>query len=389
MEMTIIFSMAFLSSFLFWKLYGRPLDVVKFLFVSLAISGFGVMIYTVSLHVLMNAKTGDVEIWNGRVTDKQQETRNCQRGWRDNRDSFCTEYVTREVLDYCEIVTDSNGNSSQRCHYKTQYRYLFERESKWFVDTTLGRYEISRVNRDGSKMPHRYNIVDIGEHVSKENRYTNYLLIENNAFYWLGEPDLYEHPAYPRVTDYYRSNTLINVSNVETPENWNEQLNRFRTFIAPELQLNVVVVLTSEPRPYWESLMAAWQGGKKNDVIMVFGLNDSGEIDWFNSNSFARGFGNTSLHANLRMLASTNDMNLNSYLDVISKQFVRYEMANMDYLKSQVKLSNLAIFWIIMVNIGLSAIVWVIIQNNNTKPFNRYKRNSYQRRNFYTNHRKF
>lgn len=387
MESVIIFSVTFLASFLFWKLYGRPIDVVKFILVSLAISASGIMVYTVSLHVLMNAKTSDIEIWNGRVTDKQQETRNCQRGWRDNKDSFCTEYATREVLDYCETVTDSNGNSSVSCHYKTQYRYLFERESKWFVDTTLGRYEISRVNRDGSNMPHRYNIVEIGEHVSKENRYTNYLLIEHNAFYWLGEPELYEHPEYPRVSDYYRSNTLINVSNIETPETWTEQLNQFRTFIAPELQLNVVVVLTSEPRPYWESLMAAWQGGKKNDVIVVFGLNESGEIDWFNSTSFARGFGNTSLHANLRMISSTNDMNLNSYLDVISKQFVRYEMSNMDYLKSQVKLSDLAIFWIIMIHIGLSAIVWTVIFNN-AKTLTSSRYNPYKRRNFYTNHRK-
>lgn len=149
----------------------------------------------------------------------------------------------------------------------------------------------------------------------------------------------YKIPKQPSVYDYYNTNLVINNTTVDT-KSWNDDIRHWLNKNGYKKQVSVVAIVTDKPPLFFDQLMYTWRGGEKNQVILVFGVKDN-EINWFNSSSFAKGYNNSELHAKLKMHWSeyTKSFDIKPYLSIIGENFNRYEMKNMEYLKSTIDIS--------------------------------------------------
>lgn len=113
--------------------------------------------------------------------------------------------------------------------------------------------------------------------------------------------------------------------------------------------------MTKNPQDYADALYYAWEGGKKNDVIVVYGVDDERRVRWAQANSFASGVGNQDLLIRMRMEALGKEISddfIREQLTRVDKEFKRYEMSNFEYLKDQAQPSEWAIILIIIVSFG-------------------------------------
>lgn len=263
-------------------------------------------------YAVLYSKLSDVEILNGEVTEKYKHTEWCTQS------SSCKHYTLRER---CSYSTDSKGNRTKSCTTYKDFDYAYEVD--WIVKSTVGENEIERVNRQGTKTPPRWTAVQIGEPASAEHDYYNYLFADEYSLF--AEKKFSESydaeyqksiPDYPRVYDYYRASHVVN-STKHDVTGYEEYIATVLKKMGAEKQVNIVVVLyNANDTMYTDALVSKWRGGKKNDVIMMFGLDDSGKVQSFRSTSFAQGMNNEMLHATLRVDALSEQMNL----DLVKKQ---------------------------------------------------------------------
>lgn len=314
------------------------------------------------------SNTGDVELWNGQVTQKEIDRRNCQWGWRDYPDSFCTNYSTRQVRDgeTCTTHTDSNGKSRRSCRpkYKTQYKSTYSWEQKFYVYTNVKEtYQISRVDAQGAHTPPRYTQAYVGEPVSARKSYTNWIrAAADNLFHEDGQAeDKYREilPAYPdKVYDYYRVDRVLAVGNIQVPHLWNSMLDEKLKELGPKKQMNAVVVIVDAnlaQADFAFALRRFWMGFKKNDTVIVVGL-DKGMLKWAEVMSWSK--------------QSIYDISLRDYLfSQIDKPFnfatttdklqefglqlyERREMKEFEYLKSQIPTPTWLTIMLLVLSVG-------------------------------------
>lgn len=230
----------------------------------------------------------DTELWNGQITNKVTQREDCPWGWRDSTHWFCTEYRTRSVRDGETCVTNTEGKRSCTPKYKTQYKYIYDWEQKFYLDTNVQeRYWIPRVDRQGAITPPRYTVAYVGEPVSAPKSYENWIRgASASIFHEDGAiEEKYKDilPEYPiAVYDYYRVDRVVTVGNVSVPSNANQLLSEALKTLGPQKQMNAVLVIVDaniadQSFPY--AVRRYWMGFKKNDAVVFVGVNN-GNIAW-------------------------------------------------------------------------------------------------------------
>lgn len=254
----------------------------------------------------------DVEVLNGQVTGKYMHT------------EICTEYSSCKNYHYkekCRYHRDSKGKSQRSC---TSYKVFdYPTEYDWYVTTSVGELNIERVNARGDAVPNRYSQALLGEPASVPHQYTNYLWADKHSLFAPEDfekkyPEDYRKgiPTYPMVYDYYRTNHVVNLTGVPSM-GYNEYISDVLRTAGVDKQLNITLVMYNSTDPeFVDATMTKWRGGKKNDVIMFFGINSDGNVDKFFSTSFAGGMKNEMLHATMRIDALGEKMSL----DLVKKQ---------------------------------------------------------------------
>ena len=265
----------------------------------------------------------DTEIHNGYITNKQQVY------------NPRTEYYDCN----CRMVPSGSGKNktySRSC--STCTRIIPEWD--WTVYTTVGNFDINRIDSDGRREPPRWTKVQIGEPAALEKSYINQIKGVRDSIFHYDKSLIsrYEDkiPTYPRVKDYYRVNRVINLTSTVDTLKWNGYLNDRLKKLGAEKQVNIIVVVTDLDYGFFDALKYQWLGGKKNDVVMVIG-NKDGKVSWFGSTSLADGYKNQTLHAMLRMNAHNKEINdcfIAEQIDIIEKEFVRTPMEEFEYLTS-------------------------------------------------------
>ena len=305
----------------------------------------------------------DTEVLNGSVTGKYKHTEYCSGM------SSCKHY---HYVEHCRKYTDSKGHRKKSCTDEKVYDYPTEYD--WYVQTTVGRIEIERVNRRGDEMPDRYRVAQIGEPASAPHSYYNYLFADEKSLFAPDDfetkyPDDYRKgiPSYPLVYDYYRTNHIINLTNINS-SGYNEYLSEVLSQFGKEKELNITVVMYKDNDPQFvDATMSKWRGGKKNDVIMFFGVDGDGNVTKFYSTSFAGGMKNEMLHATLRIDALSEKMSL----DLLQKQvhttvqeFVRLPNEEFKYMKYRLEPKLEIIVACSIVLLVLSIFVGLYMRNN-------------------------
>lgn len=274
--------------------------------------------------------SGDVEILNGYVTGKERNKVSCSHSYE------CMCYYSTSCSG-----SGSNRVCSQIRHCSTCYEHSHDFD--WDVHTTVGGIEIDRIDRQGLREPPRWTQVQVGEPASREHSYMNYVLGNKDSLFSRSDQQFAERfkdkiPKYPSVYDYYRVSRVLNVSGLSLPTTyWNDYLNNTLKTLGAAKQVNIVWVVTSgQPIEYFQGLVYAWSGGKKNDVIVVTDITKDMKINWGRSTSFADGMNNRELHSRNGMTLTGHDMGIGVFSEVasnISKGYNRVEMKEMEYLK--------------------------------------------------------
>lgn len=213
--------------------------------------------------MMYHFNTSDVEVWNGKVRDKQQVRVSCKHSYDCN----------------CRTVSRGSGRD-RTSHRECDTCYEHSNDWDWMVYTTAGDVKISRVDRQGSSTPPRWAQAEIGEPASIPHTYRSYFKASPDTLFVTHAPStpafLQLVPTYPEVYDYYRIDRVLQVNGVSLPEVrrqvWEAQLRTLNAELGPGKHCNVVLILVRDlPRDYAYAVERQWLGGKKNDIVVVLG----------------------------------------------------------------------------------------------------------------------
>ena len=235
--------------------------------------------------------------------------------------------------------SSNQRHSNQRninCITQSQHNHDYE----WRVYSTIGQFNIPRADSQGLIEPHRWRIIENGQPYSKTIEYVDYIKGSHSIFNtqrFIKDSDQYFNllPEYPEIFDTYRVNLVLSTFNInpEIRYNLNDALLDKLKKISNEKNNNTIIVVTKESQEFAEYLKRAWNNGKKNDSIVVIGVNSKYEILW----SFVFGWSNNEIF-NINLRNSINDIdNLSDYetiANVIQREVhYNFDKKNIDEFK--------------------------------------------------------
>lgn len=332
--------------------YNRSLVTCKELSLSL-VANTGIACASLFIFFLfVVASLADTEVINGIVTAKSQETVSCSHSYKCN---------PTEVYDHETGTTETV--------YETCYYHDFDYD--WVVYTSVGNVTVDRIDEQGISTPARFEAARVGEPASLTSLYINYFLADPESLFLYSEriSENYDGklPAYPMPYDLYRYSRVINQTNLNV-EAIEYMLNAEVARMASNKQLNLIAVITDSPTDdFYYALMSAWKGGKKNDVIMVFGVDSDYTVKWFRSTSLAKGKGNHLLHSYLARVTEGKKLSeelVATQLQLIEKHFTRLSMDEFSFKKYMVDIPLWFIVLVLLFNVVASYYIGQYTKNN-------------------------
>ncbi|MBI4457372.1 hypothetical protein HY633_00210 [Candidatus Uhrbacteria bacterium] len=304
--------------------------------------------------IALNARTGDVEIWNGAIQDKVHDTSGCCHSYKCNCHESCT-----------------GTGSNRSCHEVCSTCYEHSRDQHWSAATTNGETVFNQgCGRPGESGPQRWQQIIIGEPTSVEHSYTNYL--KGNPDSILRRQGAMEKfggqiPAYPQVYDLYRAKRFLTVGlNMPEADRYDNALDAINMRLGTAKQVNITLVaVRNGDQAYLEGLREAWVGGKKNDLIVAVGMPEYPAIAWAGVISWT-------VREDLKISIRDQIMDLKTFdgdkvLGIVEQEtkskFVRRPMEDFAYLKATVEPSS-GVSWFLfflglVLSIGLTAYFWM------------------------------
>ena len=317
------------------------------------------VVASISVGVVYWDNTDDTEILNGTVTSKEQESVRCSHSY----DCNC-----RNVPRYC---TDKKGHRS-RCGTRRKCDTCYEHTNdwNWDVNSSVGSFTISRIDRRGSSEPPRWSAVRIGDPVSVTHSYTNYIKASpGSVFRHSGIAEKYTKfiPEYPKaIHDYYRLNRVVLVNGAQVPDSgaWNTSLSELNGKLGAARQVNMVVVIAKNlPDEFYYALEESWIGGKKNDAVLVIGVGSDLRPQWATVMAWSV---NKLFEVKLRddimdLPTLTKDGVINALDRNVSGYYKRKPMADFEYLAAAITPSTTQ--WVVTLILGLMVaigLVWLM-----------------------------
>lgn len=286
----------------------------------------------------------DTEILNGTVTGSHSWRFSCPT----NTSNPCTNGYTCHSRMICE-TTGSGKDQTTTCHEEHDTCYVYDWEQNWYVDSTLGDFQIARVDDQGAKEPPRYSIVRIGDPVSTTHGYMNWVKASADTLYAEADHDVEHYAAllptyHQRIYDYYKLNRVytpnVKLANISQ---WNDALSRMQGPLGSTKQINInLVIVEGVARDYAPAVRRHWEGFKKNESVIVVGLR-GGLIDWAESMSWSK---NSIYDVDLRNMiedrrgtafASIDPTEfVGSISEIVRRDYVRRPMKEFEYLKGEI-----------------------------------------------------
>lgn len=334
------------------KLFAKGRITFKEFLVQMAIQA---VIAAASAAAVYHQNVADHEFWNGRVTKKEKEWTSCSHSYPCNCRTRC-----------------SGSGKSRSCYTSCDTCYSHSNDWDWAIYTTNNeRLEIDRVDSQGSEEPPRWTTARVGEPTSLPHSYENFIkAAPGTLFRREADYSKYKTPAYPKSYDHYRLDHLV-LDGVQLDETlrkgWNGDLADINADLYASKKANAIVVLTSEPSEWFYALERAWIGGKKNDVITVISVDDTGAIRWARVMSWVKddllkvkirdavtAFGTIALPADINRAIAAE----------IKAHYVAKPMSDFEYLKSSITPSVTQ--WVVTMLIGvlIAAITSVFMFHN-------------------------
>lgn len=299
-----------------------------------------------------SSQTSDTMMVNGIVTNMNPVKRTCSQYWSDYADSFCTNQHTRTVRngESCSTI-----DGKRRCtpKYKTQYKSVYSWERRYFIVSTLGEYEVRRVDNQGVKTPPRFESANVGDPVAATVTYTNYI---KGAASTLFNQKLQEvvDVKYPEVYDLYHIDRVFYTDLPSPPflNQWNRDLEKLNAKVA-KTGANVIINVTSKSQVWAEQLSQSWDAHNINDVVIVIGVEGE-KIAWVDVRDWSADKMLGIIIRDLIMMLPRVDKDMiNQIVDVtVSKHYKAQKMEDFKYLEDDITTPN----WVLIL-VGLILVI--------------------------------
>jgi hypothetical protein len=141
--------------------------------------------------------------------------------------------------------------------------------------------------------------------------------------------------------------------------------------IGPAKQANILVIFTKHDKNFKYALERAWIGGKKNDIVVIFGIIKYPTVDYVDVFTFANSTGNERFRVILRdniTQATATGFDVNTVTNIIStdvnKYFVRYQMENFVYLQDEISIPTAALVSMLFITFVSGILLFVNFRGN-------------------------
>lgn len=361
---------------------------------SSVLSVIGIVTVVIMHYVAIRGATIDTETWSGQVTDAVYIPE-----WLEYYEYavYRTEYYTET-----ESYTDSDGKSHTRTvthsrevfdHWESSTRF---HSKQWYVTDTVngsfsideGRYEDIVHQFGGGKQPvigcrttsdHNSRMLSgdkFDYHAVNKNGFIypttatrtweNKVKAAPSVFRYQKVPENVDVFNYPTNPDKFISGRIVGKVGVETFK-W-DQMN---SLLGPQKLVNVIAVgLEDKPMADTDLIEAKWVGGKKNDIVIVFGGSKN-----ICKPTWCRVFGWSESELCKRNLETIvlkhgmTDKTIPFIQEEIKKNYTIFEWSKFDYLTVEVPLSGY-IWLIVAVLITTGGWIWFILLNDLDKENN-------------------
>jgi hypothetical protein len=231
-------------------------------------------------------KVKDYEILNGQVINKTKESVMCQHGYSCNCHKVCSRTSSRK------------SSSSRSCHTECDTCFEHLQDYDYVLQSNVGNINIPREDRQGIMIPLLFTQTSVGQAVVQKHQYDNLIkgsknsLFNNNLnqdddfdeFDNFNEKEIQLLPQYPdKIENLFHLNRVLWLSKNSLQPFSPQYLTQVNGYLADKLkitgyqkQVNVILVLADTqfyPQDFTFSLLKKWQGGKKNDVIVIMGID--------------------------------------------------------------------------------------------------------------------
>lgn len=327
--------------------FGEHIVSLKEFLILVAVSIF---ISIISMVCIYNINIYYDEYWNGLVSKKERKKVSCEHSYK------CM----------CFTTCDSKGNCTQYC----QTCYEHSHDFSYYVYDTAGHiFTIQRVDRQGVNIPPRWNSVNIGEPTTAVHSYKDYIKsTKGNLFKKDVKYEEFKIPTYPRIYDYYRTERilLLNVS-IQNIKEYQNKLSEINGKLGPSKQCNIILVIVKKQNPnYYYALNQKWQGGNKNDIIVIISVGDDNKIEWSNIICLAQ---SDLFRVKLRdSIQSLNSLDMDLILKEIESNtklyYQRKRMRDFEYLSASVEPTALQLIISIIINSIICLFLTYVFYNN-------------------------
>lgn len=287
--------------------------------------------------------------------------------WNGNVDKFEYYEAWTEEVHYTEEVCSGSGDkrscrtvSRTRHDYHSPY-WRIETSNKEVININKSEY-IMAVREFGQteKKLFRSNQVSFGDGnmfyviptnnipTSVEHSYTNYVtaakhnvihtkVSQENIDQLVKNGKLKNYPTtYDGSYGETKLNRIIDTVGIDTKKLVN-QLDLASIEIGKLKQANPLIYITEEDRSFKYALEAYWNKAKKNDIVLIVGIDKSGKIEWSDVIAWTN---NTDFVVDC--INEFKDKNINDivpiFTDLIIKEYVRKPMEEFSYLKENITL---------------------------------------------------
>lgn len=297
------------------------------------------------------SETNDYEVWNGKVTKVYNERYQCYV----NGYNGCEHYYT------CNCHTTCSGTGENKvCTVSCDRCPVYDWEKSYFANTTIGVYNLGRGDRQGTIPSERWLKAYVGEPVSDSRSYTNWVKAVPDSLFNKSQVNiatLDKVPEYPiKVYNTWYVDRVVSVGvPIENIKEWNFKLQEMLSEVGSTKQANVIIMFVpQEDSAIRNAARVKWIGGKKNDVVLIIGV-DNTEISWVDVFSWSKnGVFDVQLREEISSLKNIDFSEPNQTINLIKKNinanFVRRPMKEFEYLKDEIKPS----IWVIVLTFILS-----------------------------------
>lgn len=361
---------------------------------------FSIILITTVYIVGEKQSLADVQILNGGITDKSVSRFACPMNTVNPcRNGYACNHRTVRYTTTCTSTSSVGGKMRTRTRPCTKTRvehdmcYRYPWEQNWYVSSSIhsNKIEINRIDPQGAQTPLRWEIVNVGDPVSRQQTYDNYIQAASNSLFNEDGQILERYkdlvPAYPiNIHDIYNYDRIvtINGATVLNEKELNQLISKELVILGRAKQVNIIVVFAEKlPPDVMHAVRRAWEGFNKNDVAVFVGTN-GGIVEWAGAMSWSK---NSLVNVTIRDKILDNFLKKqidNTVLteiiaSSIKQHYVRRPMAEFEYLKAdiQIPVGLLTFLWLFSI-LGTAAFSYLSYKYD---PFGDDKPSIYKRNN--------